>query len=164
MHVMNYLRITRRGEALLVAAFALSFGLASTAAVPSVPARVVGPLDMSDTVTLPGNTYRLATPAADQGLVSGEEPLGPLFIALKRSPAQESALAAFNARQLDAASPDYHHWLQAPTMQTSRRSRLGSGRQVCRSKTSARVESASNSPAPRRRCKRPSESKCTAIS
>jgi subtilase family serine protease len=109
---MKHSNIIRSGPALLFAVCSLVFGIASTAAVPTVSSRVLAPVNGNDTVTLPGNTYRSATPAADQGLVSGEQQIGPMFIVLRRSPAQESALAAFNARQLDAASSDYHHWLQ----------------------------------------------------
>jgi len=87
-------------------------GLAAASAVPWLPSLVVAPTNMNDTVTLAGNTHPLTPSALDQGMVSGEQQLGSLFIALKRSTAQESALAAFNARQLDVASPDYHHWLQ----------------------------------------------------
>jgi len=97
---------------LVTLAFAVGRVGTSTAAVPAVPSRVVAPIHLSDTVTLVGNTYPFATPAADQGLVSPEQQMGTMIIALRRSPTQESALTAFNARQLDATSPDYHHWLQ----------------------------------------------------
>jgi len=109
---MKLVKIANLGPTFLFTTFMLPFSLSSMAAVATVPSRVVAPVNANDTVTLRGNTYQSATPAADQGPVSGEQEIGPMFIVLQRSPSQESALAAFNARQLDVASPDYHHWLQ----------------------------------------------------
>jgi trimeric autotransporter adhesin len=109
---MKQSRIVRSASALLSTAFALSFATAVTATAAAVPSRIVAPINASDTVTLVGNTHPLAKPAADQGRVSGQQQLGHMFIVLERSADQSRELAAFNARQSDPASPDYHHWLQ----------------------------------------------------
>jgi Pro-kumamolisin, activation domain/Abnormal spindle-like microcephaly-assoc'd, ASPM-SPD-2-Hydin len=109
---MKHSRLVHSASALLSTAFALSFATAVTAAAAAVPSRIVASIDASDTVTLAGNTHPLAKPAADQGRVPGPQQLGRMFIVLQRSDDQARELAAFNARQYDPASPDYHHWLQ----------------------------------------------------
>ena len=112
---MKHTTARRSLIAVAAAAIALLNVTRFAGASPSVnaaPSLIVAPINSNDTVTLVGNTYPLATSAADQGRVSGEQQLGPMFIALRRSAAQERALAAFSERQLDVASPDYHHWLQ----------------------------------------------------
>jgi trimeric autotransporter adhesin len=107
---MKHSRLVRSASALFCTACALSFGTAVSAA--AVPSRIVAPINANDTVTLAGNTHPSAKPAADQGRVSGQQQLGRMFIVLQRSDDQARELAAFNARQYDPASPDYHHWLQ----------------------------------------------------
>jgi subtilase family serine protease len=105
--VCSVIAVAAAAAALLQAAHA---GASPTAS--SVPSLIVAPVNANDTVTLAGNTFPLAVSATDQGLVPDGQQLGPLFIVLRRSAAQERALAAFGERQLDATSPDYHHWLQ----------------------------------------------------
>ncbi len=109
---MKHFRIVCSVAALLLTACTLASGAAMTPADPTVPSRIAGPIDLRDTVTLTGNTHPLATPAVDQGPVPGQQQLSHLFIVLQRSAAQERELTAFNARQYDATSADYHHWLQ----------------------------------------------------
>jgi hypothetical protein len=68
-------------------------------------------VDETSRATLRGNTHPMAQPRFDKGLVDQNLPMERMMLVLKRSPAQDAALAAFNERQLDPASPDYHHWL-----------------------------------------------------
>jgi hypothetical protein len=78
----------------------------------TVPSRVVERVDESRLTTLKGNTHPLARPGFDRGLAAPQKLLERVLLILKRSPEQEAALAAFNERQLDPASPDFHHWLE----------------------------------------------------
>ena len=80
---------------------------------PFVPSRITERVDEARTVVLPGNTIPLARKEFDQGLVDPGLPMRQMVLVLKRSPEQEAALAAFNERQLDSTSPDFHHWLHA---------------------------------------------------
>ena len=77
----------------------------------TVPSRVVERVDESRLTILKGNTHPLARPAFDRGLVAPQKLLERMLLVLKRSPEQEAALAAFNERQYDPSSPDFHHWL-----------------------------------------------------
>src|ERR1700761_2187291 len=79
----------------------------------SVPSRVVEHVDENRLVRLTGNTHPLARPANDKGLAEPGRLLERMVLVLQRSPEQEAALAAFNERQYDPKSPDYHHWLHA---------------------------------------------------
>ncbi len=80
----------------------------STAAVAAL---VTTPVSDADLVTLRGNTHRLARPGSDQGLSAADRPLERLLLVLRRGAQEEAALAAFNERQADPRSADYHHWL-----------------------------------------------------
>src|SRR5579871_6359391 len=77
-----------------------------------VPSRVIERVDDARLATLSGNTHPLARPQFDKGLVDGQFPMQRMLLVLKRSPEQEADLAAFNQRQYDPASPDFHHWLE----------------------------------------------------
>ena len=79
----------------------------------SVPSRVVDRVDDSRLVRLTGNTHPLARPANDKGLAEPSKLLERMVLVLQRSPEQEVELSAFNERQYDPKSPDYHHWLHA---------------------------------------------------
>jgi hypothetical protein len=95
-----------------VAAGSVQPALAGPAAsAPAVPILVTSPVSDADLVTLRGNTHRLAQIRFDQGLAAADRPLERLLLVLRRSAAQDLALAAFNERQSDPRSPDYHHWL-----------------------------------------------------
>ncbi|HEY2861528.1 MAG TPA: choice-of-anchor D domain-containing protein [Terracidiphilus sp.] len=76
-----------------------------------VPSRVVDRIDESQLTTLKGNTHPLARVQFDRGPVASAKMLERMILVLKRSPQQEAALAAFNERQYDPSSPDFHHWL-----------------------------------------------------
>jgi hypothetical protein len=75
--------------------------------------RVVGPVDDARLIKLTGNVHPLARPEFDLGRVDSNKLLERVVMVLKRSPEQDSALAAFNERQYDPQSPDFHHWLTA---------------------------------------------------
>jgi subtilase family serine protease len=98
---------------LLLAACAGGPSLAtSAAATGSVPSRIVEPLNPADTVLLTGNTSPLTTAASDLGLAAPARRIDNMVLVLERSADQDRALTAFNERQYDPGSADYHHWLQ----------------------------------------------------
>jgi len=78
-----------------------------------VPSRVVERVDASKLTLLRGNTHPDARSEFDVGLVNPGNRLERILLVLKRSPEQETALAAFNERQYDPKSPDYHRWLHS---------------------------------------------------
>ena len=99
-----------------IAGFGFALGILMTGAslaAGTVPSRVLQPVNDRDTVELSGNTLPMADPDADQGPVEPSLQMGVMRLVLQRSPEQEAALAAFNERQNDVSSPDYHHWLHA---------------------------------------------------
>ncbi|HEX4001965.1 MAG TPA: S53 family peptidase [Candidatus Acidoferrales bacterium] len=97
----------------LLFAFAL-FSLvalrASSQATYSQP-RINAAVDNTKLTVLRGNTYPLARPQYDRGPAAAALPMQHMLLLLKRSPAQEAALESFMAQQMDASSPNYHHWL-----------------------------------------------------
>ncbi len=72
---------------------------------------ITQPVDESKMVTLRGNVHPLARAEFDRGAAPASLPMDRMLLVLKRSPAQESALATFLAQQTDASSPNYHRWL-----------------------------------------------------
>ncbi|WP_263356052.1 choice-of-anchor D domain-containing protein [Acidicapsa ligni] len=80
---------------------------------PVVASRVVEHVDDARLTRLSGNTHPMARPEFDKGPVDSGKLLERIVLVLKRSPEQEAALAAFNERQYDPKSPDFHHWLHA---------------------------------------------------
>jgi subtilase family serine protease len=83
-------------------------------AVPSrVIDRVVEQVDDTKRMRLAGNVHPMARPESDMGRVDSNKLLERVVMVLKRSPEQDAALAAFNERQYDPNSPDFHHWLTA---------------------------------------------------
>jgi hypothetical protein len=89
----------------------ISLSASQASSAPVVPSRVVDRVDDTQLVRLPGNTHPMARPEYERGLVEPTKLLEHIVLVLKRSPEQEKALAAFNERQYDPKSPDYHHWL-----------------------------------------------------
>ena len=79
----------------------------------TVPARILARVNDAQIVRLEGNTHPMARPEFDKGPVDPNKLLEKIVLVLKRSPEQEEALAASNARQLDPKSPDFHHWIDA---------------------------------------------------
>ena len=98
-----------------LARLALVLGAAIPAWTQSslVSSRVVEPVNDSRLVKLTGNTVPMARPQFDQGRMDSGKMLEKVLMVLKRSPEQEAALAAFNERQYDPKSRDFHHWLHA---------------------------------------------------
>ena len=78
-----------------------------------VPSRIVAPIDEHKLVKLTGNTHPMARGEFDKGLVDSNRLLERMVLVLQRSPEQEQELAAFNKRQYDPKSADFHHWLHA---------------------------------------------------
>ena len=75
--------------------------------------RVIGPVDRSRRVTLPGNVHPLARAEFDRGSVAPGMAMSRMVLVLKRSDEQEAALQSFMAEQQNPKSPDFHHWLSA---------------------------------------------------
>ena len=84
-----------------------------SAETEAVPSRVMEQVDDAKRVKLAGNTHPMARTEFDMGRVDSNKLLERVVMVLKRSPEQEAALAAFNERQYDPNSPDFHHWLSA---------------------------------------------------
>ena len=101
------------GAGLGLSATAQEPALQQAATASLVRSRVVEPVDESKLVRLHGDTFPLAQPRFDQGLMDPTQPLERIVLVMKRSAEQDSELAAFNTRQYDAKSPDFHHWLSA---------------------------------------------------
>jgi subtilase family serine protease len=80
---------------------------------PPVIDRIVDYVDDARLVRLSGNVHPMARPESDMGRVDSNKLLERVVMVLKRSPEQDAALAAFNERQYDPNSPDFHHWLTA---------------------------------------------------
>ncbi len=78
-----------------------------------VPARVVERIDENRLVKLTGNTHPMARAESDRGSADTNLVLRKMVMVLKRSAQQEADLAAFNERQYDPTSPDFHRWLDA---------------------------------------------------
>jgi subtilase family serine protease len=72
---------------------------------------ITQPIDESKMVTQRGSVNPLARAQFDRGPVPVALPMERMLLVLKRSPAQQTALEAFLAQQLDKASPNYHNWL-----------------------------------------------------
>ena len=91
-----------------------AFGQAGDEAVSiAVPSRVLTAVDDQKLVKLSGDKSPMARSEFDKGPLDTTRMLQKIVLVLQRSPEQEAALAAFNERQYDAASPDFHHWLHA---------------------------------------------------
>ena len=105
---------------LMITSLVLGIAIPSTAQNVSTIAdsqptisRVVENVDNSKLVKLTGGVHPLARAEFDKGPVDANKLLQRIVLVLKRSPEQEAALAAFNERQYDPKSPDFHHWLHA---------------------------------------------------
>lgn len=79
--------------------------------IPQPPSRIVQSISDANLVLLQGNTRPETRSGTDLGRVSMQLPMQRIMLLLKRSPEQTAALADFNARQMDAGSPDFHRWL-----------------------------------------------------
>ena len=98
-------------KALVYFAFVTLVALIASAQTSSVESRIAGPIDDSQRTVLHGNVYPLARPEFDRGPAPANLPMEHMWLVLKRSPAQETALEALLAQQQDKTSPNYHKWL-----------------------------------------------------
>jgi subtilase family serine protease len=72
---------------------------------------ITQPVDPTHLTRLAGNTHPLALAKYDQGAAPSSLVMNHLFLVLKRSPSQESALDTLLEQQQDKKSPNYHKWL-----------------------------------------------------
>jgi subtilase family serine protease len=89
----------------------LAFAQGQVPEAPQPLSRIVEPITDTKLVLLRGNVRPEIRLGTDLGSVDPQLPMHRMLLVLKRSPEQETALAEFNARQLDPSSPDFHHWL-----------------------------------------------------
>jgi subtilase family serine protease len=91
---------------------------AMQAGSPSTATRIVDAIDETKLVTLAGQTHPLAAPKYDQGAVEDSLPMEHMFLQLRRSPEQETALQHTIDELQDPHSSRYHQWLTADDMGT----------------------------------------------
>jgi subtilase family serine protease len=84
---------------------------AQTASGSSPQALITRPIDRAQLVTLAGNTRPEANAQNDRGAVPDGFAMPHMMLQLKRSPAQEQALAELVEQLHDPASPNFHQWL-----------------------------------------------------
>src|SRR5579863_1424439 len=97
--------------AAIVCGFLLFSAARTFAQASSTVSRITQPVVESQRTVLRGNTHPLARPEFDRGAAPADLPLERMLLVLKRSPAQEAALAKLLAEQQDRSSPNYHRWL-----------------------------------------------------
>jgi hypothetical protein len=73
--------------------------------------RLSGGIESRQMTVLPGTVHPLAQAKYDQGPADPSQVLRPITLVLKRSPAQQAALAKLLQDQQDPNSKDYHQWL-----------------------------------------------------
>ncbi|MBV8207962.1 MAG: Ig-like domain repeat protein [Acidobacteria bacterium] len=78
---------------------------------PGPRARITGPVDNRQTVTLHGSVHRLARAEFDQGPAPDDLPARRMMLQLARSPEQDAALEALLREQQTPGSANYHRWL-----------------------------------------------------
>jgi biotin operon repressor len=74
-------------------------------------ARIAGSIDDNVLASLQGNIHPLALADYDEGRVDDNLPLEHVFMMLRRSSVQETALAARIDQMHNQRSPYYHQWL-----------------------------------------------------
>lgn len=89
----------------------LFFLLTSTLCVAAQSDRIVGPIDPSQRVILPGRIHGKALPQYDQGPVEPTLPFKYVTLVTAPSPSQQMALDQLLAQQQDRSSPQFHKWL-----------------------------------------------------
>ncbi len=90
-------------------AFVLIGSAAAWAQAPEV--RITQAIDAANLTTLKGNVHPMARPEFDRGAAPASLPMNRMTLVLRRSAAQEAALAALLDDQQDHSSPNYHKWL-----------------------------------------------------
>jgi Pro-kumamolisin, activation domain/Bacterial Ig-like domain (group 3) len=101
----------KRSLPLCVLASTLLVSLVSIAQPTAPAARITGPIDEDQLVTLKGNTVPAANAKNDRGPVSPGLPMANLVLVLSRSSEQQAAFDAYVRDEYDASSPYYHQWL-----------------------------------------------------
>ncbi|HTV49683.1 MAG TPA: protease pro-enzyme activation domain-containing protein, partial [Steroidobacteraceae bacterium] len=96
----------------LAAVFAAATGPALAAGSSTAIARIVQPINESQLAPV-GSVPLLAAPQFDRGAVSDSLPLEHMFVQLRRSSEQESALDGLLAELQNPSSANYHKWLTA---------------------------------------------------
>jgi len=86
---------------------------ANRAGSPTAAPRIVDAVDETKLVTLAGHTHPLAAPKYDRGPVADSLPMEHMYLQLKRSPEQETALEQAIQELQDPHSSKYHQWLTA---------------------------------------------------
>jgi hypothetical protein len=92
-------------------ASALLFSAISPAQQATTAARIVGPIDENQLVTLKGNVNPQANAKNDRGPVSDSLPMAGLTLLLSRTPEQQAAFDAYVQSEYESGSPNFHHWL-----------------------------------------------------
>ena len=75
--------------------------------------RITAQVNESKLVQLNGSTHPMARLEFDQGSVADSLPMEHMFVLLRRSPEQESAVERLSAQQHDPQSANYRKWLSA---------------------------------------------------
>ena len=86
---------------------------ANRAGSPTAAPRIVDAVDETKLVTLAGHTHPLAAPKYDRGPVADSLPMEHMYLELKRSTEQETALEQAIQEMQDPHSSKYHQWLTA---------------------------------------------------
>jgi subtilase family serine protease len=102
------MRVFKATKQAFLGIFLIACGAGVSAQAPDL---VTGPLDESQVVTLTGNVHPLARAEFDRGPVAPDTRLDRLFLELRPSPAQQSALDALVEAQHNPSSPLFHQWL-----------------------------------------------------
>ena len=90
----------------------LLIGMVANAAESATP-RITTSIDESALVQLTGNTQPLAIPQFDQGPVPDNLPMTHMYVVLRRSQEQETALEQRVAAMHNPRSANYRQWLSA---------------------------------------------------
>jgi subtilase family serine protease len=96
---------------MLTFAFAHPVGAQTSSGSLLAPPLVSQPIDITQRVTLSGNTRPEANAGNDRGPVPADFPMPHMMLQLKRSPAQEQTLEMLIDQMHDRASPNFHKWL-----------------------------------------------------
>lgn len=79
----------------------------ASAQTNGVPSRITQAVDEANLTLLKGNTHPLARPDFDRGPAPASLPMERMLLVLKRSPEQETSLAALLDQQQDKSSPTF---------------------------------------------------------
>jgi hypothetical protein len=107
----RFLQKKRRLFPFYALASALLFSTASIAQQSAPVARIVGPIDESQLITLKGNTHPSANSKDDRGPVSSSLPMPDLTLVLSRSAEQQATFESYVSSEYEASSSHYHQWL-----------------------------------------------------